>query len=293
MLGDVQVPAVTSTRILGVTFSSDYTWTAHVTGKITAAEHKFRALLRNGLVGGSLSLNAATLFASAILWPSLHFGRIATSIFLSTHEAEQSRLDTAHIGFGRQILGVSGRAAAAGVLGELGWWPDGVIGAKHNLLFLNRAASADPLSWQFQSLLGSRDLPRHPLLVWFDTMQDTLDLPDLPQDPEDWKRTLRDAIPAWADESWAEMAKEHPRLRLYSRHKTSLTPPFLASLPNFPGRSALTRARINDYDFSRVRHSGGCPYCGRALPDQGEESDETLSLIHFLVDCETSNIRFI
>ena len=82
------------------------------------------------------------------------------------------------------------------------------------------------------------------------------------------------------------MAKEHPRLRLYSRHKTSLTPPFLASLPNFPGRSALTRARINDYDFSRVRHSGGCPYCGRALPDQGEESDETLSLIHFLVGCE-------
>ena len=188
MLGDVKVPAVKSTRILGVTFSADYTWTDHVTSKITAAQHKFRALARNGLVSGVLSLNAATLFASAIIWPSLQFGRVATSIFLSTHEAEQSRLDTAHIDFGRQVLGVSGRAAAEGVLGELGWWPDGAIGAKHNLLFLNRAASADPLSWQFKSLTGSQGLPRHPLLVWFDSMQTTLSLPDLPQDPNLWKR---------------------------------------------------------------------------------------------------------
>ena len=31
---------------------------------------------------------------------------------------------------------------------------------------------------------------------------------------------------------------------------------------------------------------GSCPYCGEQLPNQGDESDETLSLIHFLVNCE-------
>ena len=74
-----------------------------------------------------------------------------------------------------------------------------------------------------------------------------------------------------------------PLLEIQDQPRT----PFLASLPNFPGRSTLIRARINDYDFSRVRHSvGRCPYCGEQLPSQGDESDETLSLIHFLVGCE-------
>jgi hypothetical protein len=82
MLGDMPIFAVKSTKILGVTFSDDLSWTAHVDEKIAAAQFKFKALTRNGLVGGDLSLNAATLFVSAIIWPSLHYGRVATSIYV-------------------------------------------------------------------------------------------------------------------------------------------------------------------------------------------------------------------
>ena len=114
-----------------------------------------------------------------------------------------------------------------GVLGELGWWADGLIAAKNNLAFLNRALLNEN-SWQFRFLemgRGHQGLPHHPLLIWYDAMSEQLDLPALPDEETSWKKAVREQVSNWAEESWREAAQEHPRLKpIYAQFKVDLTP---------------------------------------------------------------------
>ena len=288
-LGDMFIPTVHCSKLLGVTFADDLSWKAHVEDKCDIAKGKFHALRTNGLVGGDLSLNAATLFVTAIIWPSLHYGRASTSIFMPPHQAERDLLDSTQLDFGCVTLGVSRRAAAEGVFGELGWWTDAIAAAKYCLLFLNRVALSHPDSWQFRVLQGEQGSPQLPIWSLFDNTLQILNLnAELPVDQASWKRTLKKAFSKWASESWHAAALSHPRLQLYARFKTSLTPPFFASLPNFQGRKYLFKARLNDIDLTKIRVHG-CPYCNCPLPEAGLERDETQSLVHLLVSCCSSS----
>jgi hypothetical protein len=124
-LGDMMIPTVENTKILGVFFSGEGSWKKHVMAKVGGALGRFNSLRNCGLVGGSLSLEMSGVYVSSIVWATLHYGRASTFLYLEEHRLDRRQMVTAYDKIARVTLGVSPRAATAGGLAKLGCLPEG------------------------------------------------------------------------------------------------------------------------------------------------------------------------
>ena len=287
-LCDMHIPTETSCRILGIFFSDDGKWTTHATDRRHKSEGRFNSLRDTGLLCGDLPFATQTTYMNSIIWSASLYGRAATTVFATGHSDERNTQSTIHVTLCRRILGASSKAPAEGVLGELGWWLDGCMTARHCLLFANRLAAMNECTWQFKCYRGAKNSPQSLLRRYIDYLKGILGLKGtLPVDPASWKTQLKAKLPKWAQDEWRRLAKDHPRLRLYTQYKKSLTPPLYTFLSAFPGRESLVQARINDLCFDGERKYG-CPYCAATLPLTNDEG-EIEAQIHLFVSCPGSS----
>ena len=195
-------------------------------------------------------------------------------------------LDTVHMRFCKDLLGVQRQTSNTGVLLELGRLPLTQQAKKaciKNWRRIHIQGKANPL------VLASHRESLINKLIWSDSVSTCLNSMGI-QVPQRGKKLLENS--AWErmtdifyQNAFAEVNREGSKLRTYAHLKTeSGRESYLDIINNFKRRRALTKIRLSNHTLriEKGRHEGldvedrGCPFCiDKVVEDES----------HFILDC--------
>ena len=258
-----------SETFLSVLFSADGKWDEHYKVKVKAVQMRRNALREEGLLGGSNVPAAGVELVQMILWPILDSGRPAADISGRGYSALRQSLARLQIDTLREVLNVSGRAPINGVLGETGCLPDDRREDLRTLQVFRRYISAPKdslpakLSREVLQLPEGSEMPpffarANELLRRYSLQMRSLRHPGA-------KQAIRKAVFKKAAEVWKAQVRMSPSLSLTypNVHHFSMQP--YLDIDTFPGRTLLTKLRINDLPLNaagyNTRTPGKCPMC--------------------------------
>jgi hypothetical protein len=275
------IDSVTKCKYLGVHFDPAGGWAHHFAMKKVAAILTRLELRRAGLIGGRNAPADSLEIVRAMLWPTIDHGRGVASSQGPKCKAIAKALDAFQLETLREILGVSKSCRIAGVRGELGEIPDlwrerkRQISVARQMLTSPRGGLIEQIARQANSAT--------PKLGIFRTVQNFLEAANGPSLQEfHSKGDIKRWITSITTQEWRARVESSSCLTQTYRHTTTLaTRGYLRR--SFPGRTILTRLRLDDLDL------GAAGYRGRAEAKQPcamcDEEAETRE--HFALRCRS------
>ena len=273
------IDSVEACKYLGIHFDPRRGWGTHFAKKRAAALLARLELRRAGLLGGRNAPADSLEIAKAMLWSIIDYGRGVASSQGPDCKAVAKSLDAFQLETLREILGTSKSSRRAGVRGEVGEIPDVWRERKRQMLaarqmlrapegglmekIARQANNATPKLGIFRVVHSFLEEAKAPLLEEFRSKGDI----------KRWIHTK-------ASQEWKAMVEKSSVLHRTYYHSNSLgMKGYLRRA--FPGRTILTRLRIDDLDL------GAASYRGKSLLKElcamcGEEAE---TREHFVLSC--------
>ena len=273
------IDSVVACKYLGVHFDPLGGWSTHFATKRVAARLARLELRRAGLFGGRNAPADSLEIAKAMLWSIVDYGRGVASSQGPDCKAVAKALDAFQLETLREILGTSKSSRRAGVRGELGEIPDVWRERKRQMLAARQMLRAP--EGGLMGRIARQANNASPKLGIFRVVHRFLEEAKAP--PLEEFRS-KGAIKRWihtkASLEWKAMVEESSVLPRTYYHSSSLgMKGYLRRA--FPGRTILTRLRIDDLDL------GAASYRGKSLVKElcsmcGEEAE---TREHFVLKC--------